>query len=119
MNSTDWTPEGWQKIHNAVEQSDYEYRPEFLGWLFVNPHVWRAFAEKAVQARKYENRGRFGAKAIIEFLRWDTVVAEKDITFKINNNNAPDLARLVMDVIPSMRGYFQIRGSEYRDDAAR
>ena len=113
----DWTPEGWHKINQIIKTSEYDYTDDFIQWLSKNAIIWRGFASKALQAKQGSHRGRFSAMAIIQILRWETFISDADKTFKINNNRAPDLARLLMDCVPDMRGYFQIRGSEHRKDA--
>lgn len=122
MSTTPETPEGWTFVQwlavtTLIDRSSYDYRRDFIQYLRDNPAVWKAFARKARAAKKYKHRGRFGAKAILEVLRWESAVKEKDVTFKINNNFAPDLARLTMDAMPALKGYFTIRGSADRKDA--
>ena len=116
---SDWTKEGWNTVLSKMSTSGYDYSTGFISWLGKNPVIWQGFANKAVLANSGSHKSRFGAKAIIEILRWESFVSDKDKTFKINNNYASDMARLVMDLKPEMRGYFRIRGSEHRSDAAK
>lgn len=112
-----WTDEGWVRVMSIINNSDYDYSDEFILWLKKNVTVWRGFFDKTVEAYQHKHRHRFGAKAILEILRWESFTRDADVTFKINNNYAPDLARLVMDVRPALKGYFKIRGSATRRDA--
>lgn len=114
-----WTTDGWARVQNVVHASGYDYSDDFLSWLRKNPAIWQGFANKALMAHSGGHKHRFGAKALIEILRWESFVADADKTFKINNNCAPDLARLLMACKPEMKGYFKIRGSAYKNDAAR
>ena len=116
---SEWTTEGWKQILNIVSWSDYDYGDDFIAWLRKNPAIWQGFVQKALYAYRGDHKHRFGAKAILEILRWESFVSDADKTFKINNNYAPDLARLVMDCKPEMKGYFKIRGSAYRNDAPK
>lgn len=116
---SDWSTSGWARVLTVVHASDYDYSDDFLDWLRKNPEIWQGFANKALAAHAGGHKHRFGAKAILEILRWESFLADADKTFKINNNRAPDLARLVMDCKPELRGYFQIRGSAYRGDAPK
>lgn len=55
------------------------------------------------------NRGkRYGMKTFIELARWDTGADERS-EFKINNNIAPFLSRLLAAEHPVLDGYFRIR----------
>lgn len=114
----DWTNKGWVKINTIIDGSDYDYSDEFRLWLSKNCSIWQGFANKTMMAHAGGHKHRFGAKAILEILRWETFLNDADGVFKINNNYAPDLARLIMDCKPELKGYFRIRGSEYRSDAA-
>jgi len=114
----DWTKEDWDAVRLKMGASDYDYSTSFISWLGKNPAIWQMFTQKALYAFRGDHKQRFGAKAILEILRWESFVSDSDITFKINNNYASDMARLVMDCKPEMRGYFRIRGSEHRSDAA-
>ena len=113
-----WSESGWERVKRIIRNSEYDYSDDFVWWLEKNHAIWQGFANKAIQAYLSNHKRRFGAKAILEILRWESMVSEADITFKINNNRAPDLARLVMDCKPELKGYFQIRGSAYKRDAA-
>lgn len=73
----------------------------------ANPHVYAKFKSLAIKAA---TRGqRFGAKGILEVMRWQTSVEGNDM-FKVNNNAAPYYARLFEDEYPQYAGYFRKRG---------
>ena len=114
-----WTAAGWNRVCDVIERSEYDYSCGFILWLGNNPLIWQGFANKALKAHSGGHKHRFGAKAILEILRWESVKNDSEKTFKINNNRAPDLARLVMDCKPEMKGYFQIRRSAYKNDAPK
>lgn len=115
---TSWTDDQWRRVSYVMSNSDYDYLPKFKLWLYSNYPLWVAFVDKTREMSRFKKRPRFGAKAIIEIIRWDTMVHERDITFKVNNNHAPDLARLIMARFPEFDGFFSIRGSVNRQDAA-
>lgn len=90
------------------------FRPGFVGWLATNLHVWIAFDR---EAGKVWRRGRrhYSARTIIEHLRHETALAEVGGDFKINNDRAPDLARLYRLRYPERAELFELRvmpGSE-------
>ena len=74
-----------------------------------NPHVYALFKKFAKDAKQ---RGRkfFGAKTVIERVRWsvniDTV---SDDDFKINNNYTSRYVRLLESEEPSFIGFFHKR----------
>lgn len=97
-----------------VRQDQENFLPTFAGWLAENLHVWRAFER---EADRVWNRGRrhYSARTLIEYLRHETAVADTGIDWKINNNIAPDLARLYRLRYPARADLFEIRrmpGSE-------
>jgi len=118
-DQTEWSADQWARVITVMNKSDYEYLPEFEKWLHDNYVFWVAFVTKAREMSRFQKRPRFGAKAIIEIIRWDTMIQERDITFKVNNNHAPDLARLIMARFPEFDGFFSIRGSVNRYDAPK
>jgi hypothetical protein len=87
-----------------------KYPIDFRNWVKAHPEIYRAFAGKAREmARK---RKRYSARAIIHVIRWETDLRETDVTFKINNNWTPYLARLFMDLNPEYTGFFELRGDQ-------
>ena len=76
----------------AMYASDY---PDgFFQWLQDNNHIWLAFEKLALQMAG--KRERYSARTIVEVMRWNTDIREKDITFKLSNNMTPGMARLWM-----------------------
>lgn len=84
------------------------FRPEFLGWLKDNWPVWVAFR---AQADRIWQRGRkhYSARTIVEWLRHETLAAERGGDFKLNGNYVPDLARLYNCYHPEREGFFEFR----------
>lgn len=76
-----------------------------------NPAVWEKFKLYAEQAlasgRKY-----FSARTIIERIRWDTTVTEKNATFKVGDHVSPYLGRRLMDTDPRFKGFFRTKISK-------
>lgn len=89
---------------------------EEMFWLFhdANPHVYRALCRKCREARA---RGvkRLGINMLIESLRWDYTLHTGGDDFKINNNNAPYYARLIMHNEPDLAGIFETRKLHARE----
>lgn len=74
----------------------------------TNPNIYILFNRFARELiAKGHKRG--SAKQIIERIRWFTMTETKGDTFKINNNYAPDYARLWMRLNPEYQGFFNLR----------
>lgn len=85
-----------------------QFRADFPDWLADNAHVWLAFER---EADRVWSRGRrhYSARTIVEVLRHESALAEVGGEWKINNNTAPDLARLYLLRNPSRAGFFEFR----------
>lgn len=71
-----------------------------------HPDIWTAFEFFALKA--VESRRKFGAKAIIERIRWDIVIDKKG-EFKVCNSYAPYYARAFIIKYPEHREFFRIK----------
>jgi len=76
-----------------------------------NPKIYEGFKKYAFEAIA-KGREYFSAEAIINRLRWDSLVAGND-EFKINNNYKAFYSRMFMNENPEYRGFFRTRGSVY------
>lgn len=85
-----------------------KYRPDFADWLSENAHIWSAFCR---EANKVWSRGRrhYSSRTIIEYLRHETALADAGGKFKVNNNYAPDMARLYSESFPERASFFETR----------
>lgn len=91
-----------------VQQDRENFLPGFAAWLAENRDIWRAFER---EADKVWNRGRrhYSARTLVEYLRHETTLADAGADFKINNNIAPDLARLYRLRYPARASLFETR----------
>jgi hypothetical protein len=83
-------------------------RERFESFHRLNPHV----AENLFKlAKRAKDRGvkRWAVKALIEHLRWQTVMQTEGEVWKINNNHAPFYARLLMKEHQELDGFFETR----------
>lgn len=85
-----------------------QFRPEFPAWLRENGQVWRSFKR---EADRIWHRGRrhYSSRTIIEHLRHESAITSNDVEFKLNNNVAPDLARLYRLAHPDRAELFETR----------
>lgn len=82
---------------------------EFTDWLLdpANIQLWRRFK---AEADRVVSRGRkhYSARTIIEVIRHETMLADADPDYKVNNNAAPDMARFYM--VLTGQKIFETRG---------
>lgn len=76
-----------------------------------NPHIYEAFKKYTFEAIN-AGRKRFSAEAVINRLRWETLIAGND-KYKINNNYKPFYSRMFMNEFPNYKGIFSTRTSKY------
>ena len=87
----------------------------FDEWLKDNAEIYDAIVALALKARR-QGIERWAIKALIEIVRWDRAINRKAPDFKVNNNHAPTLARLIMDRTPELAGFFEIRYARGDDE---
>lgn len=95
-------------LFSLAEAHALQFRAGFLAWLVANVHVWAAFER---EANRVWHRGRrhYSARTLIEHLRHETALADDGADFKLNNNAAPDLARLYLLRYPERGDLFELR----------
>jgi hypothetical protein len=91
---------------DAVHKKDQE--EAFKEFHANNPQVYELFRRFTFQAIDAGRRD-FGAKAVVERIRWSTMVETKGDIFKINNNYTSWYARMFMNDHPEHYGLFQTR----------
>lgn len=94
-------------LREVLQANLDQFRKGFDAWLEGNQHVWRRFAEEADKVRA--RRDRYSARTIIEVLRHESALADTDTSFKLNDHNTPDLARLYLLTRPDAEGFFETR----------
>lgn len=87
--------------NKSLDQKFAEYHAD-------NPKVFEKFVAYAEQL-KTAGRTRIGAKAIVERIRWDSLVAAIDGQFKVNNNYTSRYVRLVAKSRPDLASLFAVR----------
>lgn len=81
-------------------------KADFEQYHAANPHIYAAFVQFTLYI--IGKRERFGAKAIMERVRWHTLESGDD-GFKINNNYTALYARKFMREHPEHAGFFVTR----------
>lgn len=95
-------------LRRAAENAD-GFRPDFPEWLQRNMQLWERFEREANQVWDCGRR-HYSSRTLWEVMRHHTTLAETDSEYKINNNFAPDVARLYLVMYPDRPGFFETRG---------
>ena len=75
-----------------------------------NPRVYKLFRWYAFQAKRIGGKKCFGAKAIMERVRWEMNVDTTDEHgFKINNNYTSRYVRMLIAEHPEFESFFELR----------
>ncbi len=73
-----------------------------------NPHVFAEIRRLALDAVACGVR-RWGMRALLEIVRFNSAIRTGGDAFKINNNHAPYYARLLMRSEPLLSAFFETR----------
>jgi hypothetical protein len=95
-------------LRRAAERTA-DFRADFQEWLAKNMALWERFEREANQVWN-AGRRHYSSRTLWEVMRHHTTLAELDSDFKINNNFAPDIARLYLVMYPDRPGFFETRG---------
>jgi hypothetical protein len=98
-----------QFVLRQVEGFSDRFKPDFGEWLFANMHVWEAFEREAERVWA-TGRRHYSSRTLWEVMRHETTLRERDGEFKLNNDRAPDIARLYLLMYPDRDGFFETRG---------
>lgn len=94
-----------------IESTLFESRLDllFAEYHARNPQVYELFKKFSRQV-KVAGHKHFGAKAIIERIRWEVAVQTRDFQgFKVNNNFTSRYVRLLERECPEFVGFFKKR----------
>lgn len=88
------------------------FRADFLPWLIDNEHLYREFERLSLQMARH--RDHYGARSIVEKMRYDMTISERGVEFKINGNFVPCMARLFAICNPNHAELFEFREQHRR-----
>lgn len=83
------------------------FRPDFLPWLEENADLYAEFERLALDIARH--RTHYGARSIVEKMRYDSTIKQRGGEFKINGNYVPCMARLFALCNPSHGALFEFR----------
>lgn len=96
-------------VKEVLADVDEDLVAKFVKFHFDNPQVYVVFRDLSAEM-KATGKAKYGARTIIEIVRWrQDLVTEKSV-FKFNNDFSPLYARLLMHVMPvEFGGFFELR----------
>lgn len=75
-----------------------------------NPHVFDILVEQSLRIKREAGVDHYGLQAIYEAVRFDRMVKTKGKdSFKLNNDFVSRYARVIMDSVPELEGFFETR----------
>lgn len=80
----------------------------FAAFHAANPHVYDSLRDMALTLKAQGSR-QYGMKALFEVLRFNNALRTQGDAFKLNNNYTSHYARLLMDEVPELAGFFETR----------
>lgn len=83
-------------------------------WRDLNPEIWDSWVQAAVNEARHKRR--FSMQFVIEQTRKYDRVNRNGEPVKINNSFAPIWARMLATERPELRGYIELRKSEWDAD---
>lgn len=84
---------------------------EFCKYHGENPEVYNKFEEFTFQAIK-SGRKYFSARAVIERMRWQSMIEDNTEEFKISDHPMPYYARMFEILNPQHKGFFRKKRCE-------
>lgn len=95
-----------------IQEPDYPegatIQERFEAFHEANPHVLTALVELATSLQE-RGHARYGIAGLFEVLRYQAALRTEGDTYKLNNNFRSRYARLIMERVPRLEGFFEIR----------
>ncbi len=89
----------------------------FIAYHHANPHIYAAF--RTIALRLYERGVRhYGSKAIMEIVRYETIIRAQTEPLKIDNNHTSRYARLLATNDQRFADFFEFRTLRSERNAA-
>ena len=99
----------------VVRKRKLSNEEQFAEFHRLNPHVYEAMVGVALDIKRgrgtRRGRKKYSIYGITELVRWGFIKATNDPNsdYKINNNYRPLYARLIMEKVPELAGFFNTR----------
>lgn len=98
----------FQPVMEPEYEKGMNMREKFLAFHEANPQVARRIAKMALDLQRKGFRV-YGIAALFEVMRFDYNLTTDGDPFKLNNNYRAFYARLIMDKMPKLDGFFRTR----------
>jgi hypothetical protein len=103
------SPEIERLIVRVIYPNGAHFDRHFDNWLRNNPHIYYAILAKALTAF-HQGHLHFGMDALFCDIRWNTGLYSQPIQeFKISNDRAADVARLITFSYPLLSRMFRLK----------
>ena len=86
----------------------------FEAFHLANPHVYKSVVAVSLDLKERGFR-KGGMKMVFERLRWLYAIQTVGEDYKLNNNYTAYYARLVMETVPDLDGFFETRLRQGQD----
>lgn len=101
-------PDRMKTAMTFINAAPMFFRPGFQDWLEQNYSIWLAFEAEAIKTWK-AGRRHYGANTIIEYLRHNTLLADRDAEYKISDKWTSSIARLFAMMHADMATLFEFK----------
>ena len=104
--------EAIKKFEKFIDANPRFFKKE-KEWFIENWHIIEAFENVALKLISL-NRKHYSARTIVEVLVHQSAVKEINGTYKIGNDNAPDLARVFVVLHPEYVDFWEYRRPDWK-----
>jgi hypothetical protein len=107
---SDFAANYMQRINRAINHVAFfpdDWRPDFIGWLRENTHIYLKFEDMALNVARF--RKHYSGYTLFEVIRHETAIGQISGEFKLDNNMCADCCRLFMQLNPAHQGFFELR----------
>lgn len=96
-----------EKARRIIGLAPEQFRDGFLSWITENWSLYERFEREARAVG--EIREHYAAHTIIEYMRHETLLRDKDADFKVNEAWSSSMARLFAHLNPDRQRLFEFR----------
>lgn len=96
-----------KSIQEVFKGIDFKTYAAFQNYHKQNPQIWEAFQKYAFEMTKVIEQ--YGAKSIMERVRWQHHIENPGRPFKVNNDFTSLYARLFIYHYPQFENFFEFR----------
>lgn len=99
---------GWLIPPQLQGDPDSQKWREFREYDEKHPEIWAEFEKRSLEAASRGFR-KIGAHLIVQVMRWETKIGDKEGNFRLKNDYFPYFARKFLSKHPNLEGFFELR----------